>query len=256
MWYANSMPNMPTVTANTQTDATGAARFINAYNAIDHALRVQYNFKNNISFTDLIRRSASLNAVIKNHEEDLISFARLRNAIVHSIGDRIIAEPHIDVVELMEQIARIVTTPPLAIEVKKRHDVITVQSNLSLRQWLVEKYRVGYSNLPVYKNNALIGVMNWRNYVDAMAKVLIAHKSIDEFIDNTTVEEFLREFSADNNYYLAGSSITIEEVLQLFNRNRALACIVITKTGNFLELPLTIITPGDVLDLMKGLENF
>ena len=93
-----------------------ATRFINAYNEIDHALRTQYNFKQNISFTDLVRRCASLNAVIKNHEDDLISFARLRNAIVHSVGEYIVAEPHENVVSAMEKIMRLVTTPPLAVD--------------------------------------------------------------------------------------------------------------------------------------------
>ena len=60
------------------------ARFLDAYNAIDKALRAQYNYKTTISFSDLIRRCADLNHVVRGHENDLINFARLRNAIVHS----------------------------------------------------------------------------------------------------------------------------------------------------------------------------
>ena len=235
---------------------SGATRFINAYNVIDHALRTQYNFKTNISFTDLIRRCASLNAVVKNHEDDLIAFARLRNAIVHSVGDKIVAEPHEDVVKLMEKIARIVTTPPVAVDTLKKHDVAVVQSSLSLRQWLVERNKFGYSNLPVYKGNALIGVMHWRNYVDAMSQVLIENRSVDQFNDNTTVEEFLHEFPSNSLFHLASNRITIEEVLKMFNSNRKLVCIIITKSGNYLEPPIGIITQADVMDLMKVLEDF
>jgi len=235
---------------------TPAARFINAYNVIDHTLRIQYNFKANISFSDLVRRCSSLNAVIKNHEDDLIAFARLRNAIVHSVGEHIVAEPHIEIVEMMEKIARIVSTPPLALDVIKARNVVVVASHVSLRQWLVEKSKFGYSNIPVYKSSALIGVMHWRNYVDAMAKVLVENRSIDQFVDNTTVEEFLREFPSGNYYHLASSRVTIEEVLKLFNNNRKLACIVITKSGNYLEQPMGIITGADVMDFMKVLEDF
>ena len=245
----------PSMTTN--NNQTNSTRFINAYNEIDHALRIQYNFKTNISFTDLIRRCASLNAVIKNHEDDLISFARLRNAIVHSVGEHIVAEPHLEVVELMEKIARIVTTPPLALDTLKMREVATVQSNLSLRQWLVEKCRFGYSNLPVYKGNALIGVMNWRHYVDAMAKVLVENRSVDQFNDNTTVEEFLRDYVIGERYFnIVSSQVTIEEILKMFNNNRKLTCVIITKTGNYLESPLGIITGADVMDLMKILEDF
>ena len=238
---------------NTQT---GATRFINAYNVIDHALRTQYNFKTNISFTDLIRRCASLNAVVKNHEDDLIAFARLRNAIVHSVGDQIVAEPHDNVVKVMEKIARIVTTPPFALDTLKKQEVAVVMSSLTLRQWLVERNKFGYSNLPVYKGNALIGVMHWRNYVDAMSQVLVENGSVDQFNDNTTVEEFLQQFPKNGHYHLASSKITIEEVLKLFNNNRKLVCIIITKTGNYLEPPNGIITQADVMDLMKVLEDF
>ena len=241
---------------NLLNSSTAAARFINAYNEIDHALRVQYNFKTNISFTDLIRRCSCLNAVVKTYEDDLISFARLRNAIVHSTGEHIIAEPHDDVVILMEKIARIVSTPPLVIDIIKKREVATIKSHLSLREWLVEKNKVGYSNLPVYKGNALIGVMHWRNYIEAMAKILIERRSVDQFVDTTTVEEFIREYPSNYNYHLASNKITIEEVLKLFNNNRKLACIIITKSGNFLEAPIGIITAADVMDLMKVLESF
>jgi len=242
---------------NPNADSTQAKRFINAYNQIDHALRTQYNFKSNISFTDLIRRCTQLNMIIKNHEDDLISYARLRNAIVHSVTDYVIAEPHAEVVTLMEKIARVVSTPPLAVEALGKHNVMTVQSTLTLREWLIEKSKVEYSNLPVYKGNALIGVMYFRNYVSAFGKLLALRKNIDEFVDNTTVEEFLRDFpSPDKQYQLVSAKITIEEALKIFNDSRKIICLIVTKTGNFLEPPIRIITRADIMDLMSVVEKY
>ena len=241
----------------TNIESTGAQRFINAYNQIDHALRTQYNFKSNISFTDLVRRCSQLNMMVKNHEDDLISYARLRNAIVHSVTDYVIAEPHEEVVKLLEKIARVVSTPPLAIEALGKHSVVTVQSHISLREWLIEKSKVEYSNLPVYKGNALIGVMYFRNYVSAFGKLMAARKNIDEFVDCTTVEEFLRDFpSPDKQYQLVSAGITIEEVLKVFNDNRKIICLIVTKTGNFLEPPVRIITRADIMDLMSVVEKY
>ena len=40
---------------------SNARRFINAYNTIDYAIRVQHNFKRSMSFSDLIRRAVPLN---------------------------------------------------------------------------------------------------------------------------------------------------------------------------------------------------
>jgi predicted transcriptional regulator len=241
----------------TKVDITPAKRFINAYNAIDYALRAQYNFKNNISFSDLIRRCSQLNMVIKNHEDDLISYARLRNAIVHSVTDYVIAEPHEAVVKVMEAIARIVTTPPLAIDALAKQTVVTVQATLSLRQWLIEKGKYEYNNLPVYKGNTLIGVMYFRNYVSAIGKYLAEQKSIDEFVDNTTVEEFLQQFpSHDRQFQLVSARITIEQVLKAFNDSRKIICLIITKTGKALEQPMRIITRADIMDLMQVIEKY
>ena len=92
---------------------TNAQRFLNAYNTLDHSLRTQYNFKRTIAFSDVIRRSVMLNSVIRKYEDDLIDYGRLRNAIVHSGNEQeIIAEPNTNVVEKLEKIAQIVSTPP------------------------------------------------------------------------------------------------------------------------------------------------
>jgi len=238
-------------------DTTHARRFINAYNAIDHALRVQYNFKSNISFTDLIRRCSNLNTVIRGYEDDLISLARLRNAIVHNKSEQIIAEPHEDVVELTEKIARIVVTPPLAIEVIKSRNVSTVQGSLSVSELMVEIDRVKFSNLPVYKGNALIGVVNFRKIASVQGSIIAkGERTIDCFLKNTTVEEFLREYPANDHYSLVSANITIEEILNLFDGNRKLACVIFTKSGNFLEQPIGIITAADIFDLKKVLEGY
>jgi len=236
---------------------TNAQRFIGAYNAIDHTLRMLYNFKANISFTDLIRRCASLNDIIRSYEDDLIALARLRNAIIHNKSDEIIAEPHEDMVQLTERIARILSTPPLAIDAVGKREVATVQNCLSLRDLMIEVNIKGYSNLPVYKGNALIGVINLRKLVSVMGKVVTdQERSLDLFVNHTTVEEFLREFPESRHYQLSSAKITIEEVLRAFNGNRKLGSIIITRTGNFLEKPIGIITEADVMDLMKVLEDF
>lgn len=237
---------------------TAGIRFINAYNAIDHALRTQYNFKSNISFTDLIRRCSVLNTVIHTYEDDLLALARLRNAIVHSKSEEIIAEPHDDIVELTEKIARIITTPPLAVEaLKHRGKVVTVSSAMTLRDIIIETNRVKYSNLPVYKNNALIGVVNWKKFIENLGSILVAkEQKIDDFVNNTTVEEFLRRVPSNSHFALASAKITIEEVLRMFNRNRKLASIIITPSGNHTENAMAIITGADVMSLMTVLENF
>ena len=236
---------------------SNSGRFISAYNTIDHTLRTQYNFKQNITFTDLIRRCAGLNDIIRSYEDDLIALARLRNAIIHNKSDEIIAEPHQNIVELTEKIARIIETPPLVIDAIKSRSVAIIPNTMSLRELMIEVNRKGHSNLPVYKGNALIGVINLRKLIGVQGEILMQEdRSLDLFVNHTTVEEFLREFPINTHYQLSSNKITIEEVLRAFNSNRKLSCIIITKTGNFLEAPMGIVTATDVMDLMKVLEDF
>ena len=81
-------------------DTRNAAEFIDSYNKIDAQLREMYGFKPAQSFTDVVRRSAEKNTVVRRYENELADYARLRNAIVHQSTDgRIIAVPCDDVVE-------------------------------------------------------------------------------------------------------------------------------------------------------------
>lgn len=225
-------------------------RFINAYNLIDHSLRVQYNFKTNITFSDLIRRCSTLNQLIRVYEDDLIELARLRNAIVHNRSERLIAEPHEDIVELMERIAQHVSAPPLAIDVIKSVSVSIIPTEAKVRDFFIMTYKVGHSNIPVYNvKNELVGVMRRDVLMQALGKIVENGGSIDHFIENTTIEQYMREFPYTSHFCIASAQITIEEVLSLFENNRKLSCIIVTQTGAANSQLKGIITVGDLIDL-------
>ena len=236
---------------------SNGTRFINAYNTIDHSLRNQYNFKTNISFTDLIRRCSTLNTIVRVYEAELVDFARLRNAIIHSKSEILIAEPNLDVVELFEKIAALVSTPPIAIEAIKSGEVDTAPATFTLRELILEVTKVRHSNLPIYKGNTLIGVIRWRKFVEVLGgHVISTGKSIDEFLSTTTAEEFLRNYPSNSHYMVVARDFTVEQALTHFHNNRKLACIIITKDGTDSCRPIGIITSSDVMDLMQVVENY
>ena len=113
-----------------------AERFLKAYNQLDYTIKNLYNYKRGMPFSDCIRRSVSLNSVIRKFEDDLIDFSRLRNAIVHSTGnyDEIIAVPKKEVVEKLEHITKLVCTPPKVYDTVCRKDVLCVESNVSVKE--------------------------------------------------------------------------------------------------------------------------
>ena len=237
-------------------EKTLGARFLDAYNAIDKALRIQYNFKTTISFSDLIRRCADLNSVIRSHENDLVNFARLRNAIVHSSdNNKVIAEPHLDVVQLMEKIAKLITTPPLVIDILRQRPVTTIDATRSLYDLIKETGKTGHGMIPAYRGNNLVGIVRWRKLIEDLATILDT-KDLDSFIRQTSIESYLRMYPQSGHFTIVPKNITIEQVLTIFNNNRKIAAVLLTENGTAMELPIGFLTNADIIDLVKIIESY
>lgn len=231
-------------------------RFLDAYNAIDKTLRTQYNYKTTISFSDLIRRCADLNSVIRGHENDLINFARLRNAIVHSSdNNKVIAEPHLDVVELMEKIAALIMTPPLVINVLHQRPVTVIDATRSLYDLIKETGITGHGMIPAYKGNTLIGIVRWRKLIEDLAKILDT-TDLDDFIRKTSIENYLRMYPQSGHFTIVRKDISIEQALTIFNNNRKIAAILLTDNGTAMERPVGFLTNADIIDLVKIIESY
>ena len=67
-----------------ENNRTNFSEFITIYNEIDEYMRRELNQDKWISHSELIRRMARTNKVFKAYMDDLLSYARLRNAIVHN----------------------------------------------------------------------------------------------------------------------------------------------------------------------------
>lgn len=236
---------------------SNAKRFIDAYNQIDYALRVQHNFKRSMGFSDMIRRAASVNHIVRKYEDDLIDVGRLRNAIVHnSSDDLIIADPHEDFVLKTEHIERLITTPPKAIDALQEKDVFTVNYDLKIKDVIKQMSLSKFSNLPVYKNGELIGVANGQKILNAVGDALLRGEDLDDFVNGHTIEEIV-QLPVEINYYMVlNSDTTIDQVCAEFLANRKLLAVIITKTGTMHEPPLAIITSTDYMTLNKIMENY
>ncbi len=235
---------------------TNAQRFIEAYNTIDYALRTVCKQKRSLSFSDAVRRSVQANAVIRKYEDDLIDFARLRNSIVHSYNPNItIAEPHDDVVAEIEKIAELISIPPKALSYARR-EVIGVEHTENIIEVLKLASEYGFSNMPVFQDEALVGVANLGLIARALGTVALNGEDINTFLKTRTIAEILPPRDQINYFVIVPENLTVEEALNLFYENRKLVAIIITKKGNFHEKPLGILTTGDVIDLNNVLENY
>lgn len=237
---------------------TNAQRFISAYNTIDYALRAQYGFKQGMSFSEVIRKTVSLDSVVRKYEDALVDYGRLRNAIIHRSNEEyVIAEPHLDVVEDFERIAHLITTPPKVIDVVCKGPVTSVQGDLKVKDVIQIISQTGFSNIPVSLNNEIIGVANGQRIINHLGKAVAKGENLEDYAAKKEIADLVRNENIASPYYVvADVNLTIEQALNLFYTNRKLLVILITKSGNFQEMPIGIVTVADIMDMNKIIENY
>lgn len=234
---------------------TNAGRFITAYNRLDKCIRDIYNFKPALSYSDVIRKSASINSIVKKYEDDLIDYGRLRNAIVHRSNDEVIAEPHDNIVEQIESIVRMITMPPLALQSVVNRDVFIAEGEVKLGDIMKELYHTGYSNVPVYLKGTLVGVINRKMIVDAIGSAVLTGEDLNKMM-NKRVVDALNVLEVGNHYEVVSEKATIDNVLYLFQQNRKLSTVIITPSGAYTELPIGIVVTADIIDMQTILDNY
>lgn len=236
---------------------TNAERFIAAYNKLDYSLRSIYDFKRSMSFSDVIRRSVVLNSIVRKYEDDLIDFGRLRNAIVHQGNkDYIIAEPHDEVVEKLERLEKLISEPPKAIDTVGNKEIISLDSNITVGKAIELIYRTGYGNLPVLKDETVIGIINGRKLINLIGKKISEGVNIQEFVDTKTVGEVIESMEDDYYFIMADENLTVDGAMNLFETNRKLTVILITKGAKSNSKLLKIITSADIIDMKRILDVY
>lgn len=236
---------------------SNAKRFLDAYNNIDYALKTRYGLNRAMGFSDLIRKAVVINYIVRRYEDDLIDYGRLRNAIIHNNNEEfIIAEPHISVVENIEHIEKLLTTPPLALESVAQKDVKITYADKSMREVIMFIASSGFSNIPVYKENKLVGIANGQKILHSFGNFLIAGGNAKSFLDNVQIEDMLSSLNESNYYIVKKADCTLEEALNEFYKNHKLLAILFTKNGQVTEYPLGIMTGANVSQAQKILEEY
>ena len=236
---------------------SNARRFIIAYNTIDQSLRAIYNYKRNMTFSDMIRRTVPINSVVRKYEDKLIDYARLRNSIIHNSNDDfLIAEPHDDVVALMEKIAEMITKPPKVLDVIAKKSVLTIESNMSIKDVISLIAKSGFKSLPVYENGKILGISTPNRIIDWFGTKIDSEKNIEGILTSSPISQTLRDSDLGTRFTICKEDLSIQEALDMFYRNRILSAIIITKNGSSYEKILGLITISDVMDLGKVLDDY
>ena len=238
-------------------DTRNATEFIASYNKIDAQLRELYGFKPSQPFTDVVRRSAEKNAIVRRYENELADYARLRNAIVHQSTDgRIIAVPCDDVVESIQLIERLLCSPPTVGETLQDKRIVSIEAEISLKQAVMLMARTGYSNIPVYRGKRMIGIANNRRILRELGGGLARGLSADAWLGGTAVSDILSESDLFVYYKYIGKKDSLQEIVDAFEENRKLLAVCVSENGRAGERVVNFITAADLPHLNKLLEDY
>jgi predicted transcriptional regulator len=224
-------------------------RYEVAFNLIEEALREIVNYHDK-RFTVLVREGAKAHHLIQRYKEDLEQYAKLRNAIVHEKREVgfYIAEPHIEVVEHIEHLAKIFTSPNYALSIATR-EVVTFLFEDSIEKVIQGIKEYSYSQYPIYRGKECIGLLTAGDVVKWMATHLVS--SIVDLRD-IKVSDIM---SVEGNHPLsfAKKSINIFEVEDIYKsyhkQDMDLEAVIITENGKSDEAPLGLITAWDLIEI-------
>lgn len=233
--------------------------FLAIYNELDKHMRRELKTNDKETHTSLIIRIAEKNRAFSRYKEDLISFAKLRNAIVHNPYKKDaepIAEPHSIIVKKFEQIKEDVINPPIAlytIAIRSESIYTTTMDAIAL-DVIKEMSRKTYTHVPVIEEGKFHGVFSENtifSYIAATEDVLIEKDAkVKEFSDFIPIERHESElfvFIPRNTLV-----IEIEDIFQSqLERGKRLSAVFITETGKSTEKILGMITAWDIAGYSK-----
>lgn len=236
-------------------DTSNAKIFLESYNRIDAQLREMYGFKSSQSFTDVVRRSAEKNSVVRKYESELVDYARLRNAIVHQSTGEVIAVPCDAAVDKLARIERLLCAPPTLGSLPEKK-IVSIDAQLSLRQAVLLVSRTGHSNLPVYGGKRMVGILNNRRIVRALGAALARGESADAFLSTTSVEEILEDKDLLVYYRCMGKGDSLLDVLSAFENNKKLIAVAVSEHGRPGERVVNLITEADLMRISRAVEDY
>lgn len=226
-------------------------RFIVAYNRIEKLLAEKVGESSYSPFYRLIDKVKITNSVVRKYEDDLREFGDLRNAIVHHRTDidYVIAEPHDEIVDRIEQIEQKLSNP-LNVGALFGCKVHTLQSTDSLIAALKLMYENKFSQVPIYQNGKFQGLIT-----AAGITYWLAGQSTEDSIPREipTLSAVYDYEKRKESFEFVEKDLSVYEAEDYFKRaitrGTRLEALLITENAKADEELIGIITPFDLLKI-------
>ncbi|MBN2219133.1 MAG: CBS domain-containing protein [Kosmotogaceae bacterium] len=233
-------------------------RFMHAFRSIEGYLS-RFNEDYRIDgFSRSLRDLSKSDKVLRNFLDMLLEFAELRNAIVHTVTEdaKPIAEPHDEVVQEIERIARMLNDPPKVASVFGYEKVATIDVKDSLEKALSIIAEKSYSQIPVYDGGKFMGILTTNTIARWMAGT---HEEERTNSRKTRVREVMEYAEEDETVKFVSRKANLFDIVASFGEfsglGKRLEAIIVTENGRRSETPLHIITIWDVPTIFAVLQK-
>jgi len=231
------------------TKLRNSDRFLIAFNRISLTLREIIEAKEFMPFYRLVDFGKKKSALVRKYEDDLRSFADLRNAIVHhrTSAEFVIAEPHTKVVSRIEYIDHVLSKPRLVGQVFHKK-VLCFQINDSLKYVLNVIRQRKFTQFPVYEGHEFRGLVTTVGITNWLATTISGNQIPKKM---PTLYDILHHEKNRVNYKFVSRYITIYDAEEIFKqgveRGKRFEALLITEHGKPQQKLLGIITPIDIM---------
>lgn len=232
-------------------DKQNSERFLIAFNKIEKIMKGMVDQNGHISFFKAIELSKKEHAAIRKYEDELREFGDLRNAIVHhrTEVEYVIAEPHTEIVELIEHIEKLLSKP-VTVGTSFAREVHTFQSNDTLSEVLRKVRDKKFKHIPIYEKDEFMGLLTASGIMRWLAAT-VEEETISREI--TTMDDMLKYERNGNTYRFIASNTSVYEAEEIFKNSvlsgHKLEALLITRNGRKDETLTGIITPIDLIQI-------
>ncbi|RAK23063.1 putative transcriptional regulator [Anoxybacillus vitaminiphilus] len=228
-------------------------RFEAAFNRIHAQLKKIANVTHTDAFTSLVHITSKKHALIRSVKEELLQYAKLRNAIVHEkyYPGQYIAEPHLHVVQRIERVCEELEQPKLALTVASKPVVYFYEQD-DVQDVLQAISRYGFSQFPIYKTNGqCVGLVT----EGGILKYIHKHMDKGKFDFSGVKTSHILPFEKEHIIVYVSAETDIYEIEEIYSdyqeKGRKLESIIITQNGNQNEKPLGMITSWDLTKITR-----
>lgn len=234
-----------------QRDAVLRAEdFLTAFNEIERELKRRTGVEDHEGFRTAAHRFVERNGWWRQDFEAMLSFADLRNVIVHDRFRRFayLSIPTAEVVAEIRAVRDRLLEPRTAYHVFQR-EVETAQASDSLASLLARVQARQFTHFPVYEGRTFLGLVTGNGITHWLARELDrADLSLLDFEEREVRELFELEETRPNCRFMSRSA-PVDEVAFAFAENPQLEAVLVTQDGRSDQKLLGIATQWDIAAL-------